>query len=306
VATVAGGLAVLATAVLLALPYLEVADDHPEAERTKETLVRASGPPAMYLSAPPDNTVWGGATSAMRERLTSVPEQSLFPGVAIVLLAIACLALRWYGRGWRIGLALGALLCAWLALGFHSDGWPWPYELLYDYAPGWDSSRTPGRLNTLTSLALALLAGGGAAALAARTRHAGVLGALLVAVVLFEGSGFGAPQPTVPKSPIAFGSLAAPQLHLPMSVEGNRRYQLWSADGFPDMVNGRASFIPTFTSELARDVEGFPDRASVDRLRELGVRTVVVHDGEPKPVEGLGLRRERRGAVVVYHVLPAP
>jgi hypothetical protein len=306
VATLAGGLVVLATAVLLALPYLAVADDHPEAERTKETLVRASGPPAMYLSAPPENTLWGGATSGMREKLTSVPEQTLFPGVLAVLLAIACLVLRWYPRGLRIGLALGALLCAWLALGFHGDGWPWPYELLYDHAPGWDSSRTPGRVNTLTSLALALLAGGGAAALTARLRHAGLVGALLVAVVLLEGSGFGAPQPTVPEPPIAFGSLAAPQLHLPMSVEGNRRYQLWSTDGFPAMVNGRASFIPTFTSELADEVEGFPDRPSVARVRELGVRTVVVHGAEPKPVEGLGLRRERRGAVVVYHVLAAP
>ncbi|MEA2448197.1 MAG: hypothetical protein QOG63_129 [Thermoleophilaceae bacterium] len=323
VATAAGGLVLLATAAVLSRPYLRVADDHPEAERTSATVERASGPVGMYLAAPGANTLWGPATRGVRGDLTSVPEQTLFPGLLAVLLAVACLALRWYPRGLRIGLALGALLCAWLALGFHDGSFPWPYELLYQHAPGWESSRTPGRVNTLTSLALALLAAGGASALLARVRRPRLrapLAAAIVVVVLVEGAGFegldGPAHPTVPVAPADLAGLPDPQLHLPISRVGNRRYMLWSTAGFPRIVNGRASFIPSFSTRLANDVAGFPDGPSVALLRSLGVRTVVVHtdlapgtswhDAAVKPVAGLGLRRERRGALVVYSVLARP
>jgi hypothetical protein len=323
VATALGVALLGVTAFLLSRPYLAVAADHPEAERTADTVVRASGPPAMYLSAPGANTFWGPLTRGAREELTSVPEQTLFPGALAVLLALACLALRWYPRGLRVGLALGVLLLAWLALGFHDDGFPWPYELLYEHAPGWESSRTPGRINTLTSLALALLAAGGAAALLARVRRPRVrvgVAVGLVLVVLAEGAGFegleGPAHPTVPVQPAGVRGLADPQLHLPISRVGNRRYMLWSTDSFPSIVNGRASFIPRFSTELALEVAGFPDRRSVERLRTLGVRTVVVHPelaagtswegAERTPDGGLGLRSERRGTVVVYSILPRP
>jgi hypothetical protein len=99
-----------------------------------------------------------------------------------------------------------------------------------------------------------------------------------------------------------------------MSREGNRRYALWSTDGFPAIVNGRASFQPALTTAIAGDVAGFPDRLSVARLRALGVRTVVLHPdlaagtswatADRKPISGLGLLRERRGDVVVFHLSP--
>ena len=52
-----------------------------------------------------------------------------------------------------------------LSLGFRDDGWGWlfPYRWLYEVLPGWQGIRVPGRLNTLTSLGLALLAAAGAA-----------------------------------------------------------------------------------------------------------------------------------------------
>src|SRR4051812_3703703 len=162
VATAAGGLVLAATVFVLSRPYLEVARDHPEAKRSERTVEVFSGPPAQYLAAPGANTLWGPVTRGVRDELTFVPEQTLFPGLAVVLLALACLALRGYRRALRIGLAAAVLVLGWLALGFHDDGFLWPYKLLYEHAPGFESSRTPGRLNTLTSLALALLAAGGA------------------------------------------------------------------------------------------------------------------------------------------------
>jgi hypothetical protein len=71
----------------------------------------------------------------------------------------------------------------------------------------------------------------------------------------------------------------------------------------------------------------FPDRASAEKLRFLGIRTVVVHLKLPKlpgiagyalpeprdpaaavrkPVTGLGLTRRRVGEIVIYEVGPGP
>jgi hypothetical protein len=323
-ATAVGGLVFAALAFAMSQPYLQVARDHPESKRTDRTVAAFSGWPRQYLAPPGANMVWSGATVGIRRQIHFAPEQTLFPGLTIVLLALACLALGGYSRRLRLGLAGAVLLLAWLALGFHEGSFPWPYELVYQHLPGWQSSRTPGRLNTLTSLGLALLAGGGVACLAARVRRPRarmLLGTALVAAVLVEGAGFsfdgglhGPAHPTVPTEPSGQHGLAAPQLHLPMSREGNRRYALWSTDGFPAIVNGRASFQPALTTAIAGDVAGFPDRLSVARLRALGVRTVVLHPdlaagtswptADRKPLSGLGLLRERRGDVVVFHLSP--
>jgi hypothetical protein len=322
VASAAGLLAFVAIAALLARPYLEVARDHPESKRTDATVAAFSGWPRMYLAPPGANTVWSGVTVEQRQKLEFVPEQTLFPGLAVVLLGALCLARGVYSRRLRWGLLGGVLACAWLALGFHAGSFPWPYELVYHHLPGWNSSRTPSRINTLTSLGLALLAAGGAAGLAGRVRLPRLrlaLGAALVGAVLLEGAGFslegglrGPAHPTVPLAPAGQAGLAAPQLHLPMSREGNRRYVLWSSGGFPRIVNGRASFQPTLTTVIARAVAHFPDRPSVGYLRRLGVRTVVFHpalaagtswaDADRKSISGLALTRERRRDVVVFHV----
>src|SRR4051812_7625558 len=188
VATAGGVLVLGLTALALSKPYLDVGRDHPEAKRSEHTVALYSGGFDQYLSAPGANTFWGPVTHGVRKGLAFNPEQTLFPGLLVVLLGIACLALRGYSRGLRIGLLVAVLVCGWLAMGFHDDGWPWPYRLLYEHAPGWESSRTPGRINTLTSLALALLAAGGAGALLSRVRRPRARSALavaFVAVILF-------------------------------------------------------------------------------------------------------------------------
>jgi hypothetical protein len=321
VATALGGLVFCALAFALSRPYLEVGREHPESKRTDATVAAFSGWPRMYLAPPGANTVWSGATVEQRRKLKFVPEQTLFPGLAVVALSLVCLCAGVFSRRLRWWLFGGVLVCAWLSLGFHAGSFPWPYELVYHHLPGWESSRTPSRLNTLTSLGLALLAAGGATWLGARVRRPrlrAALGTVLVLAVLAEGAGFsskgGPAHPSVPPEPAGQRGLAAPQLHLPMSREGNRRFVLWSTAGFPRIVNGRASFQPALTTAIATDVANFPDAPSVARLRELGVRTVVLHPNlapgtswegaAGKPIDGLFITRERRGDVVVFDLAP--
>jgi hypothetical protein len=93
--------------------------------------------------------------------------------------------------------------------------------------------------------------------------------------------------------------------------EENRRYTLWSTDGFPDIVNGRASTRPDEIEQFIIDMRNFPDPVTVERLREYGVRSVILHtdrtgfpqDGaEDRPTEGLGLTVTRRGQLVIYEL----
>jgi hypothetical protein len=172
------------------------------------------------------------------------------------------------------------VLLAVLSLGFQTNGFPYPYRALYELAPGWDAVRTPGRLNTLTSLGLALLAAAGASRLTVTgDRSGGIVRAIAVTLpvlVLVEGMGFPNPHPTVAKPPAGLAEAAAPRLHLPMYEYESRRFLVWSANGFPEIVNGRG-FKPASFDALEQRMASFPSPAVVSELRRMGVRTVVLH-----------------------------
>jgi hypothetical protein len=181
---------------------------------------------------------------------------------------------------------------------------------------------------TLTSLGLALLAGAGTQRVLsvvsqrrpASARAPVAVAAVLAVAVLVEGSGFdlgggglrGPSHPAVPPLPTGYPAAPDPQLHLPLTVAANRRYVLWSTNGFPRLVNGRGSFVPRSLERLTYELRNFPDRASADLVRATGVKLVVLHPnlahGTPwagaasRGVKGLGLLRRARGGVVLYGV----
>jgi hypothetical protein len=395
VATVAGAVAFAAVGFALSRPYVRVADAHPAAKRTASEVEAFSGPPWAFLVAPDENLVWGAATGPLRDGLSNVPEETLFPGLVILGLAIGGLGSSAYPRWLRRGLGVGTVVVMVLALGFQAGGGLlWPYRLVYEVLPGWQAIRVPGRLVAISSLGLALLAGAGAertVAGALRRRRAGTpaapgeagtagtsvatawgaatgpgvaapeaataateaatarreatgraargigpkpppgwvrswvgpaVAAALALVVLVEGRGlpfdpFGnRAQPQVSRIPPSTASVPAPQLHLPaLRATDNRRYILWSTDGFPALVNGRSSLNPGFTEHLIRHVEGFPSRKSVALLARLGVRSVVLHADRvartpwhraaKRSVAGLPLTRTRRGELVIYEIDPS-
>ncbi len=318
-ATAAGMLCLALAAGLLARPYVRVLHDHPEARRTIEQVAAFSGPPYEFLAAARSSRVWGAATSPLRDGLGAVSEMTLFPGLVILGLAIAGWRIGHLPRRLRRGLGAGAVALAILSIGFELNAvsWLYPYRWLYEFVPGWQGIRVPGRLHTLTTLCLALLAAGGAQALATRVRArrgrgaAGGVVALLCAGILAEGWGF-AEHPTVPQAPPGQRAAPQPALHLPASgAADNRRYVLWSTDGFPAVVNGRGSFLPRQFAEVQRMTRRFPDATSVAYLRRLGVRSVSVHldrvpPGQPlraastRSLRGLHLERSRRGAVLLF------
>jgi hypothetical protein len=324
-ATVAGAAIYMAIAAVIALPYLRVADEQTDAERPPSTVEAFSGPLGVFATAPGENLIWGDVTEGIRDDLQNPQEKTLFPGLVILGLAVAGLVTAVFPRGLRIGLGLGIVGVCILALGLQDeDGLLWPYRWAYEVLPGWDGMRTPGRLFTFATLGLALLAGAGAAALLRRRGGTGAaattVAGVLVLVIAIEGRALpfdptdNLAQPEVPEAPADVAGVAAPQLHLPaLLAEDNRRYLLWSTDGFPDIVNGRSSVQPEYTAEVIDAMRSFPDAASVAVLREEGIRSVVLHTdrllGSPqglaltRPIAGLGLdRRPLEGGVIVYEV----
>ena len=319
---VGAGLFLVATA-LMVRPYLRILASDPDATRGRDEVIFYSPPVRALLAAPGESRVWGEATRFARDTLAWAPEQTLFPGVLAVLLAVV--GLRWRGatRGLRIGLFVTTGLLVLLSLGFSFLGGRL-YAPLFDYAPGWSGLRTPGRLAFLWSLGLALLAAFGAQRVvdasarglqqlrrpepATRAVAVGV-GFALAALVALEGAPR-LPLAPVPPPPAALAGLQGPLVHLPSDSINDTAYMLWSTDGYPRIGNGSASYTPPELEELRAATPGFPDAASVDYLRARGFRTVVAHrdrlPGTPwdgvadRPVDGLGITRTDYGDVVVY------
>jgi hypothetical protein len=324
--------------VYQARPYLKVAADYPTAKRALKEVKTYSAGPWAWLAASSENRVWGTLTAGARSHVSSKNESVFFPGGAIFVLAVVGAASPIFTRRMRVGLACGFGVCAVLALGFGLTGAGWPYRLLYDVAPGWNGVRVPGRVFTLATLCLALLAAGGVQQLTTLTGTwaarrgpqlrdglPALLGAVLVVGILGEGAGHMA-HPTVPQPARAEIGLPGPILDLPADGASDRIWQYFSTDGFPKIVNGNSTFDLPSQDDLRGGMAGFPDRASVEKLRFYGIHTVVLHLGLPplpplhfsepeppnlpaaaaKPVTGLGITRRRVGDVVIYTIGPGP
>ncbi|GAC1318771.1 MAG: hypothetical protein NVSMB25_08640 [Thermoleophilaceae bacterium] len=296
VASVVGAVGFGLVGGLQARPLLRVSRDFSTAKRSAKEIAKYSASLRAFLSAPPEDRVWGGVTSGIRHTLRSPNEQNQFPGLMVALLALLGLVL---GQVWairlRFGLAIAIVvvaLCS-LGLGFAGGHLYRVIELL----PGWNAVRTPGRLVTLTSLGLALLAAAGAEQaigvvarrLPGRTRfEAAAVPALcalaLAGVILVEGRG-SMPNPSVPSVPGASRAAAAPHLDLPSNPAYDRIYQFWSSERLEPVVNGVATFSIPAQDALRDWMNEFPNGYSVYLLRHLGVRTVLLHlDVEHLPI----------------------
>ena len=105
-------------------------------------------------------------------------------------------------------------------------------------------------------------------------------------------------------------------------------WQYFSTDGFYEIPIGNSTFDMPAVDDLRGGMSGFPDRASVEKLRYYGIRTVVLHTQRfkhlpvshsfvvPEPPDppprrpsrspGLGITRRRVGSMVIYEIGPGP
>ena len=321
--TAIGMLIFTAYGALQALPYLQLTSEFPEGRRTEADIAFYSPPPRGLLSAPPGNLLWGKTTESFRMTIDRADEKSYFPGALPVVLAVAGLTAVGWSRSLRLGLGVGVVGTTLLALGYGVPGGRWMFGILFRYFPGWEATRTPGRLMTLTTLGLALLGAIGAERTRRqlvpkiRSARAPLLASCAVVAlaggIVVEGSG-SIPQTEVKPVPPGQIGVPGPQFHIPSDEISDRYYMLWSTEGFPPIVNGEGAFGPPFRAEIRAVTVNFPDQASVEYLRSHGIVSIVFHPDlavgtqweqvPTRPVEGLPLTRTDTGGVIVYRIEP--
>ncbi|MFI9640396.1 hypothetical protein ACIG87_10040 [Micromonospora sp. NPDC051925] len=324
VADLVGGLLFAAVGALLAVPYFKVAELHPNAERTIGDIDVYSPPASGFFTAPAQSWIWGGLHEGARATLSWSPEMTLLPGFVLYALAAGGLFFSVWRLRHRLLLLAGVLVTMVLAMGTRFFDGTFTYAPLFEYLPGFNGLRTPGRMMLWTTLLLGVLAAGAVSAFAERVREISadrvpswpspwLRAATLLPLLLVTVEGLNdMPHPVVPEQPVAMRTVDGPLLVLPSGQNQDQPVMLWSTSRFQQVVNGGSGFTPRQLDDVRRVTVAFPDRTSVDYLRTLGVRNVVVlRDqivGTPwevtvdAPVDQLGITRQQVGNAVVFRL----
>ena len=267
-----GALLALALTVPYALPYL--ANTQQLGPRPAAEVAMFSAKWGSYASAPQQNWLWGWTAWSFTGN-----ELHLFPGVAATTLAL--LALAWRPRRiiW-IYLALTVLAVV-LSLGLNGTVYRWLYDHVYTFR----GFRAPARFAIFACCAMSVLAGFGFLFLERHLLHGRparrlLLVATLVAIGVESGSSpiALAAQPTAVPPVYRFLQTAPPSVivEFPVSVY-DPTYMFWSTYHWHSLVNGYSGYTPWDALDTVRLMQTFPDDESVERLKALNVRYVLVH-----------------------------
>lgn len=275
-ATAAAAVPLALVAVPYLAPYAASRDAHPP--RTAAEIARYSATPADYLRA--------GAYNVIRGRQEEGPapeERSLYPGAAVVVLALAAFV-RPRRPTW-IYAAL-ALLAFDASLGANGFTFRWLQALL----PPLANLRAPARFASLGLIAFAVLAALGAAGIRARVHTPAPRAAVVaLAAALCVVEYWSAPLPVrdarLRPMPVDVWLRTLPDDAVILELPVPRLERLWlhevnhevrSINHWRRMLNGYSGFLPTTYANTLVDLETFPDERSLARLRRIGVDYVVV------------------------------
>lgn len=275
------------------LPYLRVQSDL-DFEREPFEVTFWSAKRSDYLAAWPDNRLWN---EPLADNFRHI-EQALFPGLAILVLAVIGLTHPLVRREKWVLLAVtfGSVL-----LSFGLTGWvlgneiPLPYKVFYEYLPGFKAIRVPARFGMLALVGLGGLAGLGIDRVwrlalprlpnrrQMQVALAGLTVGLLV-VVLETLTIMDLPDPLpvedVPEWYAWMAENPAPSIELPMG-EGEVASawpNFWSMMHWNQLANGYSGLVPPTYLEMRERMKAFPDDGSLELLQGIGIETVVIHE----------------------------
>jgi hypothetical protein len=246
-------------------------------ERGLEEIQIYSAEPHNYLAAPYPNVMFG--VSSWRQNLGG-PERELFQGIAGPLLVVVAM---WPPiSAVRIVYALGFAFAFDASLGYNG----YVYPLLHEFAFPYRGLRVPARMAILVGLSLAILAGFGAARIAAisprRWLTAAALGTLAMGILLEYRSTvrlrylWRDPPPVYDAlPPSARVIFEMPLVDPDMTLEP--LYMYFSTFHWRQLVNGYSGFSPRSHRQFVAMMETFPDDAAMMELRRRDVDAIVVH-----------------------------
>ncbi|MFW6113632.1 MAG: hypothetical protein ACOC78_01760, partial [Actinomycetota bacterium] len=320
-------LAAVAVAALLilplALPYFSPRERLPDYGRELSELGYFSASAADYLSVPSKSILYGGMPSPFEQRPIG-SEEILYPGLIITLLALAGLLIRRragddspafqpesfrYGEMYFLILTfLGLILTFGPKVGGISEPlYSVPYKLgLIEFI------RVPTRFYVLAALGLSVLAGFGAAKVAARCRglrFSRLIPAGLILLLLLEAATLNLNVHPVPVSsdvPEVYSWLDDQEgvrvIELPVNLgpESTRAFRSDWGIGFiadrlfltnlressavyfstyhwKELVNGYSGYFPHFYRRIMAEMQSFPSSRSLDLLSGLRIDYVIWH-----------------------------
>lgn len=292
----AAGGGTLAVAVVVLWPYLELGGQ--EAFRRPLEGSIAAGPVSYLSTASRIHFSWWS-----HRIFRVVTEETLFPGVTVLGLSALALVIghRTHSTYRRMLVAI-AVVGFVMSLGITTPVYGWVHALF----PPLHGIRAASRFGVLVLLSAAGLAGLGLAALRLRWPRRWMTVVSIGAIVVANLEALHAPIPFVSYQgiPAIYQPIAADPdpvgvLELPLfqgrSVHYNAPYMLASTFHWKPLVNGYSGFVPPGFRETVRLMMRFPADATVDALRDLHVRYVVVHT-ETFANRDRAARIERRAA----------
>jgi hypothetical protein len=284
-----GPYAVLAgtVALLCCLPMLwpyQKASELQQTTRTLTEVARFSAVPQAWLST-------GGRLHYDTWSKPFFWRDALFPGVTVLLLGLVAMAGAPVRRDPRVRM-VSAVAITGVALSF---GPALPgYSALYHAFPLMGAIRGAARFGQLGLAGLALLAGFGLASLRQQITHPmrrRVVSAAALLIVSAEA--LRAPLGLTRFDGIdrVYDTLAAPEVtgvvELPhpsiLYIHVNAEYMLNATRHWKPLVNGYSGLTPRSYRTTNATLSQFPDQASLDMLRSLGVSHVVLHTDRLTP-----------------------
>ena len=251
-------------------------------------------------------------------RMSNVNQLLLRAAVAFALLLLVSPTARARSRvflrerGYLVAVLLAAM---WLSLGPipQSLGRPVeivaPYRLLLEHVPGFDGVRVPARFAMIVALALAALAGYGAAWVSqARFGRAILIVAAVVAVLegtrlpfIVNGAyalrDFNTPEARLfrpARAPAVYREFAAQPsdavlIELPLGPpDFDLRAMFYSVVHWRPLVNGYSGFYPPHYGRLITALSEIPRHAdvSIEALRSTGATHLILHQAAYRDGEG--------------------
>ena len=233
-------------------------------------------------------------------------EGELFLGAAALVLAAAAIVVsyrRWRDPALASARVYGVVLVAAVVLSLGAAPTAWGvslpigdlYRALFQLVPGFDGLRVPARLSVVAGLAVAVLAGIGAANLFASVRPAIARALFVVCAAVIALEGCGAPLPMARVGADGHPDREAyewirdhapgPILELPTGDFAaplqSDLYEYQTLVHHQPIVNGASGYDGALGSFLGGSSSPFYEVASIGEgvrmLRSLGVRTIVVH-----------------------------
>jgi len=287
-----GGLIAITLTYPYARPYIENLGRL--GPRDLGEAARLSADPLSYLTAPPQNWLWGGTADRFPGN-----ELRLFPGVVAIALALAA-----FGHRPRAVVWMYWVLC-WIAvelsLGFNGRLYP----LLYAYLWPLHGLRAPARFSVAALCALAVVAGFGVDYLQrsfSTVRARGWVSAVTVILIALEcGSApmqlIDVPTQVPEVYRVVEGLGRAGIIEFPMAEAGrlpgyDPMYAFFSISHWDPLVNGYSGYMSERYFDTLRLMLTFPDDASIVHLRGLDVRYILVHESFYKAPEFAALMIE--------------